>query len=233
MKCSASSGMSSCRSRSGGTKIGITLRRKYRSSRNRPRADLGRQVLVRRRDHPHVDLDARRAADRLDRLLLQHAQHLGLRLQAHVADLVEEDRAAVGDLELAAAIGDRAGERAAHVAEQLALDQLLRNRRAVDLDERRRRAGGSARGWSARRAPCRCRSRRKSARGRWSAPPSRPARAAAASRSSRPPSSACGRRARAARGSRLRAGAAAARCGRRAPSSRATAASRRSRRRRA
>ena len=43
-------------------------------------------------------------------------------------------------LELAAAIGDRAGEGAAHVAEQLALDQLLGNRRAVHLDERRRAA---------------------------------------------------------------------------------------------
>ena len=34
MKCSASSGMSCWRSRSGGTKIGITFKRKYRSSRN-------------------------------------------------------------------------------------------------------------------------------------------------------------------------------------------------------
>ena len=75
--------------------------------------DLAGQVLVGGREHAHVDADARRAADRLDDLLLQHAQHLGLRLQAHVADLVEEDRAAVGQLELAAAVGDGAGERAA------------------------------------------------------------------------------------------------------------------------
>ena len=33
------------------------------------------------------------------------AQHLGLGLQAHVADLVEEERAAVGQLELARAAG--------------------------------------------------------------------------------------------------------------------------------
>ena len=103
-------------------------------------ADLGLQILVGRRQHARVHLDPRRPADRLHRLLLQHAQHLGLRLQAHVADLVEEDRAAVGDLELAAPIRDGAGERAAHVAEQLALDQLFGNRRAVDLDERRRPA---------------------------------------------------------------------------------------------
>ena len=107
----------------------------------------------------------------LDLALLQHAQHLGLRLGAHVADFVEEDRAAVGLLELADLLLGRAGERALFVAEQLRLDQLLGNRRAVDLDEalaaaqavamdRARHelladaalAGGSARSrWSARR----------------------------------------------------------------------------------
>ena len=54
----------------------------------------------------------------------------------HVADLVEEDRAAVGHLEQAPLARARAGEGAALVAEQLALDQLGRDRRAVDLDER-------------------------------------------------------------------------------------------------
>jgi hypothetical protein len=93
--------MSSRRSRSGGTKIGITFRRKNRSSRKRPARSRPRDPCWSRRD-AHVDLDRLRAADRLHRLLLQHAQHLGLRLQAHVADLVEEERAAVGQLELAA-----------------------------------------------------------------------------------------------------------------------------------
>ena len=48
------------------------------------------------------------AADRLDHLFLERAQHLGLRLQAHVADLVEEERPAVGQLELAAPVRRRA-----------------------------------------------------------------------------------------------------------------------------
>ena len=69
------------------------------------------------------------AAHPLEGLLLQDAQHLGLGLEAHVADLVEEERAAVGQLELAAPPRDRAGEGAALVAEQLGLDQLLRDRR--------------------------------------------------------------------------------------------------------
>ena len=58
-------------------------------------------VLVRRREHAHVDRDRLRSADARDDAVLQHAQHLGLRREAHVADLVEEERAAVGLLELA------------------------------------------------------------------------------------------------------------------------------------
>ena len=45
-----------------------------------------------------------------------------------------------GQLELAALLGHRAGERALLVAEQLGLDQLLGDRRAVHLDERGARA---------------------------------------------------------------------------------------------
>ena len=56
-----------------------------------------------------------------------------------VANLVQEDRAAVGQLELAAPERRRAGERALLVTEQLALDELGRDRRAVHLDERPRR----------------------------------------------------------------------------------------------
>jgi hypothetical protein len=86
-------------------------------------------------NHAHVDLDHAVAAQPLELLLLQHAQHLGLRLQAHVADLVEEDRALVGLLELADLPIGGAGERALFVAEQLRLDQLVGNRGAVDLHE--------------------------------------------------------------------------------------------------
>ncbi len=74
--------------------------------------------------------------DRLGDLFLKHAQHLRLRLHAHVADLVEKNRPGVRRLESPLAIGDRAGKGAFHVAEQLALDQLLGNRRAVHFDER-------------------------------------------------------------------------------------------------
>ncbi len=72
--------------------------------------------------------------------LLQHAQQAGLGLWRHVADLVEEQRAAGGLLEAALAAVHGAGEGAALVTEQLALDQLARDRRHVDGHERGRAA---------------------------------------------------------------------------------------------
>src|SRR4030095_10092994 len=80
------------------------------------------------------------AADPLEPLLLQDAQQLGLELGLELADLVEGERAAVGELDPAALALGRAGERALLVAEQLALEQLLAERRAVDRHERARRA---------------------------------------------------------------------------------------------
>ena len=50
-------------------------------------------------------------------------------------DLVEEDRAAVRDLEQALLVGVRAGEGAALVAEELALEQRVGQRGAVLRDE--------------------------------------------------------------------------------------------------
>src|SRR3989440_626145 len=95
------------------------------------------QALVRRREHAHVNSHRRRRADGLEALLFEDAEHLGLHARAHVAHLVEEESRAVGHLELAALRRGRAGERAADVAEQLRLDQLLRHSRAVQFDERR------------------------------------------------------------------------------------------------
>ena len=67
------------------------------------------------------------AADGLELALLEHAQELDLGLRRQLAHLVEEDRAAVGQLEAADAPLDRAGERALDVAEQLALDEPRRD----------------------------------------------------------------------------------------------------------
>src|SRR5438874_5492238 len=85
---------------------------------------LALEVLVGRRDDADVHPDGAVAADALELALLQHAQDLGLRLEAHVADLVEQEGPAVGDLELAFARRRRAGEGPLLVAEELALDAL-------------------------------------------------------------------------------------------------------------
>ena len=68
----------------------------------------------------------RAAADALELALLEDAEELGLGLQGQLADLVEEEGAAVGQLEAADPPGDGAGEGALLVAEQLALDQARR-----------------------------------------------------------------------------------------------------------
>ena len=68
--------------------------------------------------------------------------------QRQLADLVEEQRAAVGQLEQAGAVAATAPVNAPLlVAEQLALDQRLGQRRAVDLHERAGRARAS-RAWT-------------------------------------------------------------------------------------
>ena len=150
MNARARSGMSSTRSRRLGERIGNTLRRKKRSSRNVPRSTSFAEVLVRRGEHAHVDVHHVLAADARDLAALQGAEHLRLRHEVHVADLVEEERAAVRLLEEPALLLLRAGEGAALVAEQLALDELARDRGAVHLHERAVHSRGEAGGWRAR-----------------------------------------------------------------------------------
>ena len=76
------------------------------------------------------------AAHPLDLALLDGAQQLGLQLDPKVADLIEEQRPAAGQLELPELLADRAGKRPLFVSEQGAFDQFLRNRRQVHRDER-------------------------------------------------------------------------------------------------
>ena len=94
------------------------------------------QVAVGGGDDPDVGPHRSLAAQRIELAFLDHAQQLHLGVQGHVADLVEEDRTAVGQLELAlASLGTGAGEGAGLVAEELGLDQVLVDRAAVQPDE--------------------------------------------------------------------------------------------------
>src|SRR5262249_21664503 len=94
------------------------------------------EVLVRGRDETDVDVAIAHAAHTAKLLLLDHLEQLRLDLQVHVADLVEEDRPAVRDLEQPHLRAGRAGERAPLVAEQLRLEQLARERGAVEVHDR-------------------------------------------------------------------------------------------------
>ncbi len=70
--------------------------------------DRGEELLVRRRDDAHVDLDRLVLADAADLVLLDRAEELRLEGERRLRDLVEEERAAVGLLEEALARRDRA-----------------------------------------------------------------------------------------------------------------------------
>ena len=83
--------------------------------------DLPVEVLVGGGDHAHVDPDQFAAADAEELALGQHAQQARLQRGRHVADLVEEQRAAIGLLEAADVALAGAGERAGLVAEQFAI----------------------------------------------------------------------------------------------------------------
>ena len=94
------------------------------------------QVAVGRRDQAEVDADRTVGADRIDLAVLQRAQQLHLDVERQLADLVEEERAAVGLAELADMLVGGAGEGALLVAEEDALDEIVGNRAAIDRDER-------------------------------------------------------------------------------------------------
>src|SRR5271156_1317077 len=100
------------------------------------RGNFGLEVAIRRRDYSRIDMNRALAADALEVLILQEAQKLGLQGRRQVGNLVEEDAAAVGGLEPAGLVLDRAGERAAHMPEQFALEQFFGQRGAIDDDER-------------------------------------------------------------------------------------------------
>ena len=111
-----------------------TFRRKNRSSRNSPAATAFRGGGWSRRQ------SARRPGRRLtaepgELAILQDVQQLGLQRGRHLADLVQEDRAVVGELELAWLCLQGAAEGAALEPEHLRLEQVARQGGAVDLDK--------------------------------------------------------------------------------------------------
>jgi hypothetical protein len=128
--------MSSCRSRSGRQAHAhdVETMQQVFAEQSLPHALL--EILVRGRDHADVRLLRRVAPDAVILAVGEHAQEAHLQIGRHVADLVQEQRPAFRLLEAAPARALRTGERAALVSEELGLEQILRDRRGVDRDER-------------------------------------------------------------------------------------------------
>src|SRR5581483_1733890 len=98
--------------------------------------DREREVAVRGRDDADVDGDGLRAPDAEELAVLEDAEELRLRSRAHLADLVEEERPLVRQLELAELLRVGVREGALLVSEELALEERLGDRGAVERDER-------------------------------------------------------------------------------------------------
>jgi hypothetical protein len=93
------------------------------------------EVTIRCRDDPHIRPDWPRATESDEFSLLQDAEAFRLREERHLTDFVEEQHTAVGEFELADFDTVCARERPALESEELRLEKLFRQRRAIDGDE--------------------------------------------------------------------------------------------------
>ena len=158
--CATSTGRSSSRSRSGGTRTTATREAEVEVLAEAAGRDLGAQVAVGRGDDAHVDLPIDLAADAAHRAALEHAQEARLQVERQLADLVEEERAAVR----AARTRPRASARAPVKAPRSCPKSSLSTRFAGTEPQSNTTNGPSARGARRRERrapgrPCRCRSR--------------------------------------------------------------------------
>src|SRR5579863_3171124 len=83
------------------------------------------KVLVGRYDDADIGLHFANAPYTLEFAFLDYAQKRGLDLGGQVADLIEEEGAAVGKFEMAILIGQGAGKGAFYMTEELAAGQFF------------------------------------------------------------------------------------------------------------
>jgi hypothetical protein len=105
-----------------------------------PRGHCCIQVLVGGRDHANVDVNVDLSAEARELAILQHMQQLCLERWGHRTELVEEQGAVIGELELARPVLHCAREGAAFESEQLGLEYVRWKAGAVHLHERPVRA---------------------------------------------------------------------------------------------
>jgi hypothetical protein len=98
--------------------------------------DITSEIAIGGGNHAHVNLARPDVPHPLEAPILQHTQELPLEPEGDLAHLVEEERAAGGQLESADAIAQRASERALDVTEKLALEEVGGNGSAVHPHER-------------------------------------------------------------------------------------------------
>src|SRR5207244_1181080 len=94
------------------------------------------QIDICRRDDAHVHAPRAGVAERRELALLNDAQQTDLGLGWNVPNLIQKDRAAIGNFEQSFLGGNRTRERAAGMTEEFRLQQLGRNVRTVDRNER-------------------------------------------------------------------------------------------------
>ena len=100
------------------------------------REDRALKIEIRSRDDSDVDLDDLLGIpDTVELSILQYAKQLGLEIARDFPDFVEKNRAAICRFEKPRSVGYSAGEGALGVPEQLALEQGVRQRSAVDADQ--------------------------------------------------------------------------------------------------
>ena len=85
--------------------------------------------------NPNIHGNRRNSAHALELPLLKKPQQLGLQFLRDIADLVEKNRAAMGQFYLTGLTPVRAGKRPLFMAEQFALQEFLRQTHRVDSDK--------------------------------------------------------------------------------------------------
>src|SRR5438067_1426763 len=99
------------------------------------------QIPVRRSNESRVDGELAGPAQPPERFRLQHLEELGLQLERELANLIQENRAAIRQLEQPDFALLRVGERALLVTEQLRIEKSRRQAGTIDFDEGSIRAG--------------------------------------------------------------------------------------------
>ena len=84
------------------------------------------KIFVGRSENSHVRIDRASSAEPFELAVLQHAQQLHLNGRTDLADLIEKQRAAVGQFESAFLAGIRAGEGALLISEQFGFEKRIR-----------------------------------------------------------------------------------------------------------